>query len=150
MAKFNLKRQGVQVFIPTIKITSRKGNTFLKKSVSLFPGYFFISFDSRNISWYTINSTYGVSKLVSFGKEPSIVPIKLIEILKQQCDDNNNFNSFHKLCAGNKVEIVNGPFSNFVGKIEKIEASKRIWVLLDYMKHKIPIVVKPKYLRILN
>ena len=41
-AVLNLRKQGITVFLPQIENTDRKGNKFFKKTVSLFPGYFFI------------------------------------------------------------------------------------------------------------
>ena len=82
-AVLNLRKQGITVFLPQIENTDRKGNKFFKKTVSLFPGYFFIKFDYNFTHWHTINSTYGVLKIIMFGGKPSIVPNKIIYDLKE-------------------------------------------------------------------
>jgi transcriptional antiterminator RfaH len=40
---------------------------------------------------------------------------------------------------GDKVEILEGPFANFIATIEKHESDQRIWILLDLMGRKTKI-----------
>ena len=45
-----------------------------------------------------------------------------------------------KFQAGDKVIFTNSPFASFVGKIQKVDASYRICVLLDYIGKKFNII----------
>ena len=66
LAQRNLKRQDFEVFLPMQEITRRKASRFVSDLRPLFPGYMFVGVDSRAAPWRTINSTIGVSRLVSF------------------------------------------------------------------------------------
>ena len=78
----NLERQGFETFLPKMEITKRQKNKFIVKDVYVFPGYMFVCFDPRIITWTKINSTYGVSKILSFNNKPSEISSDLILELK--------------------------------------------------------------------
>ena len=143
----NLHRQGIELFFPQINQTFRKGNSFKTKNVPLFPGYIFINLNHEKISLNKINSTYGISRLVSFGKNPAVVPFELIKSLKKNCDAEDNFISTNKYNLGDFIEIKNGPFSKLIGKIFKIESDKRIWILLEMMNSEINIISSSQSLK---
>ena len=84
LAKRNLERQGVEVFLPEMNITQRKNNKFLVKNVYVFPGYIFISIDEDVFSWTKINNTYGVSKILAFNNRPAEVSSDIIMQLKNK------------------------------------------------------------------
>ena len=50
----NLKRQGLQTFLPLIKNTKRKCSKFVNDIRPLFPGYLFVNFDLEVFSWNKI------------------------------------------------------------------------------------------------
>ena len=129
----NLERQGFQTFMPKIKVTTIKENKFINKEVFLFPGYAFIGVDLQNSYWTKINSTYGVSKLLSFNNRPSEVPLDLIVELKKRFQDNINPTINVKLKSGDKIKFNTGPFADLVTKIESVNSKKRINVLLEIM-----------------
>lgn len=149
-ATLHLKRQGVDVFCPNIIQTYRRGTKFITKTSPLFPGYIFFNINNNLVSWKSINSTYGVNKIVSFGKFPCQVPIQIIQNLKKNCDQNNVIFNFSKLEIGDEIKFEKGPFTNLIGKILRIESNKRIWILLDYMNKKAKVTSNMEHLRKLN
>jgi transcriptional antiterminator RfaH len=38
-----------------------------------------------------------------------------------------------ELLAGDTVRISNGPFSQFIATLERVEPERRVWVLLDLL-----------------
>jgi len=129
----NLERQGFETFMPKIKATTRKENKFINKEVFLFPGYAFVGVDLQNSYWTKINSTYGVSKLLSFNNKPSKVPLDFIVALKKRFQDNINPIINENLKSGDIIKFNTGPFADLVTKIESVDSIKRINVLLQIM-----------------
>ena len=86
----NLEQQGFQTFLPKMEITQRKENKFIVKYAYVFPGYMFVCFDPHSITWTKINSTYGVSKILTFNKKPSEISSDLILGLKNRYEINSN------------------------------------------------------------
>ena len=146
LALRNLERQGFDIFMPKIKATTRKENTFINKEVFVFPGYAFIGVDLKNSYWTKINSTYGVSKLLSFNNKPSEVPFDLIVELKSRFKDNIKPIINEKLKGGDTIKFSNGPFTDLVTKIESVDSKNRIYVLLEVMggHRKLEINLKEK------
>ena len=73
----------------------------------------FVACDPEQAPWRKINSTYGISRILSFAEGPKPMPEALI--------------------AGQSVEMHSGPFSNFIATVEQMASDARIWVLLDFM-----------------
>ena len=133
LAVRNLERQGFQTFLPKMKATIKKVNTFINKDVLVFPGYAFIGIDLHNSYWAKINNTYGVSKLLSFNNKHSEVPLDFMVAIKKRFEDNINPIIDKNLKRGDTIKFNNGPFADLVANIESIDAKKRIYVLLEVM-----------------
>ena len=133
LAAGNLQRQGFETFLPLQEITRLKTSRFTVNLRPLFPGYMFVGVALNAAPWRTINSTIGVSRLVSFANNYKPLPLNLISGLMLRCDDGGKLLPPKTLNAGESVEVVKGPFANFVATVEKIDAQQRVWVLMEFM-----------------
>jgi transcriptional antiterminator RfaH len=133
LAAKNLNRQGFETFLPLHETTSRRLSRFINTSKPLFPGYMFIKFDRAESEWHKINSTYGVSHLITFNTILKSIPTSFVDHLMKQYDLSG------KLKKGDQVEVLKGPFANFIATVEKYEADQRIWILMDLMGGKTKI-----------
>jgi transcriptional antiterminator RfaH len=136
VAERNLHRQGFQTFLPMQKITRRKASRFVSDQKPLFPGYMFVKVNSELAPWRSINSTFGVSKLVSFEGKPKPLPLQLISGLMLRCDASGTLLPPKSLNEGDSVEMLTGPFATFVATVDTIDPEQRIWVLMDFMGQK--------------
>jgi len=133
IADKNLKRQGFKTFLPMEEETRQRGGKFVNAARPLFPGYIFVTFDAARGFWRTVNSTYGVTRLVSFGKEPAAVPLDVVSKLMLRCDTEGNLLPPKPPKPGDQVSLTKGPFANFVAEVEKIAPDRRVWVLMEIM-----------------
>lgn len=133
VAERNLHRQGFETFLPMREVTGRKTNHFKSDLSPLFPGYMFVAADPETGPWRKINSSYGVSKLVSFDAKPAPVPLNLISGLMLRCDGSGLLLPARELSPGEKVEVLSGPFANFIATVDTIDSERRIWVLMEFM-----------------
>jgi transcriptional antiterminator RfaH len=148
LAERNLHRQGFETFLPMQKITRRKASSFVSDLKPLFPGYMFVSVNSDLAPWRTINSTIGVSKLVSFEGKPKPLPLQLISGLMLRCDASGILLPPKSLSEGDSVEMLTGTFANFIATVDTIDPEQRIWVLLDFMGQKTRMQVTADKLQI--
>jgi transcriptional antiterminator RfaH len=148
MAERNLRRQRFQTFLPLREETKRKSSRFITTLRPLFKGYMFVAFDTAKGGWRAINSTYGVSRLVSFGNEPQPVPLDLISRLMLRCDEGGKLLPPRILTTGDAVKISGGPFAEFVSTVEEIGPDQRVWVLLDLMGQTTRVAVQPEALQV--
>jgi len=149
MAERNLRRQRFQTFLPMHEENRRRAGLFITTLRPLFTGYLFVAFDTAKGGWRAINSTYGVSRLVSFGVEPQPVPLDLISRLMLRCDEGGKLLPPPILKTGDAVKISGGPFAEFIATVETISPDRRVWVLLDLMGRTTRLAVQPEALRVL-
>ena len=148
LAQRNLHRQGFETFLPMQKITRRKNSRFVSDLQPLFPGYMFGGVNSALAPWHAINSTIGVSRLVCFEGKPKPLPVQLISGLMLRCDASGTLLPPKSLSAGDSVEILTGPFANFIATVDTIDPKQRIWVLLDFMGQKTRMQVNADQLQL--
>ena len=139
LATKNLNRQGFETFLPLHDTTSRRTSRFINTSKPLFPGYMFIKFDRAESEWHKINSTYGVSRLITFNSILKSIPTTFVDSLMMRYDLSGKLLPIKKLKKGDHVTVLKGPFTNFVATVEKYEADHRIWILMDLMGRKTKI-----------
>ena len=146
----NLNRQGFETFLPLNDITSRKASRFINTSQPLFPGYMFVTFDRSNTEWAKINHTYGVLRLITFNSILKSIPNKFIYGLMKRCDLLGKLLPVNVINRGDQVEILKGPFANFIAKVETFETDQRIWILMDFMGRKTKIQAPAENLQLSN
>lgn len=147
IADKNLKRQGFNTFLPTQEETRKRNGKFITAIRPLFPGYIFVAFDVARGFWRSVNSTYGVTRLVSFGNEPTVVPPDLVAQLMQRCDENGRLLPPKRLQTGDKVTVTKGPFADFVAEVENIAQDRRVWVLMEIMGGQTRVAIRAEQLQ---
>jgi len=148
IAERNLRRQGFAVFAPTLAQTIRRAGRFVPEQRPLFPGYLFVGFVPQSAPWSAINSTSGVSRLVSFrAGSPAEVPQPIISGLMARCDEAAQLLPPKDLAPGTEVQLIGGPFADFIGTVEAMAPDRRVWVLLECMGQTARLAVKVEGLR---
>ena len=88
-----------------------------------------------------INSTVGVARLVSFDGQPKALPPDLIAGLMARCDTQGRVLPPDQFAPGDELQVMSGPFAEYVATIEKIDAEQRIWLLMEFMGQKTRMAV---------
>ena len=133
-AQTNLDRQGFETFMPLHRKTVRHARQMRNVLRPVFPGYLFIKFGSDRGDWRKINSTFGVSQLITFevGK-PAPVPNALMAGLRARCDDHHVLQPSSDLRTGARVRMLSGAFADFVGEVEGMVANDCVRLLFEFM-----------------
>lgn len=141
-AVVNLERQNIHSFMAHRKVLRRVGQRQTQKKQPLFPGYLFIHINPSTTQWRSINSTYGVSRIVSFGSEkPPALPDQLISGIKLRCDEEDCLLPPVDLKIGEQVKIISGPFADFVATIETMPSQTRLGLLFEFLGQKTPVQI---------
>ena len=133
IAKKNLERQGFNVFLPYEEKIKKRYNRSTHYLCPLFLGYMFIEFELHPPQWIAINSTPGVTRLLSQNKAPRSVPDHIILELINRCDKNGKLLKCKRLKAGDKIKLINSPFDDLITNIEKVDCEQRIWILMNIL-----------------
>ena len=107
-AEENLLNQGFDIFHPTLLCRKKRRGKVEWVNEPLFPYYLFIYLDQLQSNWRPIRSTRGVSRIVTFGDRPAVIPHELIALLKAREDQDALPSTFE---AGQEVTVENGPFA---------------------------------------
>ena len=147
IAERNLVQQGFRTFLPQHEETTRVRGKFIAQMRPLFPGYLFVALEMLHGGWRAVNSTYGITRIVSLGKEPTPVPLGLVSQLMLRCDQEGKLLPPKILKRGDQVMIAKGPFMNMIATIESVDPDRRVWVLMDIMGGQTRVAVDASQLR---
>src|SRR5438105_14046990 len=74
----NLLRQGYEVYLPRYLKRRRHARKTDFTAKPLFPRYMFVAIDMATQRWRSVQSTFGVSRLVTNGYDPAMLPEGLL------------------------------------------------------------------------
>jgi transcriptional antiterminator RfaH len=132
-AQDNLNRQGWTCFCPLITRTHRVGRRLSSRPSPLFPGYLFVSFDPSRSQWRSIDSTFGVRRIVKACDTPTRLPAGIVEAFQAMLNDSGEVDFSLKMREGARVQFTQGPFAHLIGTLEHLDRNGRVTVLLDIL-----------------
>jgi transcriptional antiterminator RfaH len=139
----NLRRQGYEAYMPRYLKRRRHARKVDFAAKPLFPRYMFVAIDMATQRWRSIQSTFGVSRLVTHGDEPAVLPEAVVGALKAREDDRG----FIKLDArpafapGDKVRVLAGAFMDNAGLFNGMADHDRVSILLDMLGRKVRVML---------
>lgn len=138
-ALLNLERQGFQAFVPRRFETKRVRQRFVTRLTPVFSRYLMVALDLDRDPWHVINSTYGVSRIVSFGQRPQPLPTGVAETLRDSLDDKGVLQFEELLAPGDSVRLLRGPFAEQLGVLQSLDDKGRVKLLLEILGGKVLI-----------
>lgn len=139
----NLVRQGYNIYLPRYLKRRRHARKVDFVAKPLFPRYVFVAIDTASQRWRSIQSTHGVSRLVTNGDEPAMVPEGVIQSLKAR-EDSKGFiglDSKPAFAPGDKVRVVAGTFMDSAGLFSGLADHDRVSILLDMLGRKVRVLL---------
>ncbi|TIX02642.1 MAG: transcription antiterminator NusG [Mesorhizobium sp.] len=141
LAERHLLSQNFQTYLPKRRRTVRHARIVRTVSSAYFDCYLFVSLAVHQQSWYPINSTVGVRKIVMSKGMPIPAPYGVIESLISATDDDGILHPDILLRPGQRVRIIDGPFSDQLGVLDHVGSAGAVRILLDIMNRSIPITI---------
>jgi transcription termination/antitermination protein NusG len=129
----------LQVLVPMedeIEIKDGKRRHVQKR---IFPGYILVKMKMSNESWFVVRNTPGVTSFVGSGNKP--VPLQEKEIKSIQKQIKAEAPKVRvEYQVGENVRVIDGPFSDFHGKVDEINADKgKLKVLVNMFGRETPV-----------
>jgi transcriptional antiterminator NusG len=123
-----------EVLVPTeeeLDIREGQRRTVSKK---VFPGYILVNMALTDNSWYVVRNTPGVTGFVTSGDPPRPVPLEDDEVkaivVQMEAEAPRVKVGLDK---GEKIRIIDGPFSDFIGTVDELYPDKgKIRVLVSF------------------
>jgi len=129
----------IKVFIPhQQKIVISEGK---KRSVDerLFPGYVIVQMVMSDDAWLMVRSTRGVTGFVGMGSTPTPLPEQEVKtLMKFTKMEAPKFEA--KFSVGDSVKIMEGPFRDFLGKVDEVNDDQgKVKVLISFFGKETPV-----------
>ncbi len=105
----------------------------------IFPGYILVRMKMSDESWYVVRNTPGVTSFVGSGNKPVPLQEKEVKsILKQTQRKEPTIRVEYQV--GEAVRVVDGPFTDFMGKVDEINPEKgKLKVLVNMFGRETPV-----------
>ncbi|MEK7650853.1 MAG: transcription termination/antitermination protein NusG [Patescibacteria group bacterium] len=130
-----------QVIVPTEKKVKVKGGKRVTVEEKIYPGYVLVEMMVTEDSWYVVRNTPRVTGFVGSGVVP--VPLDASEIagLFARMDTDN---VKHKIdfSIGEAIQITDGPFKDFEGKVSELDDERgKVKVLVSLFGRETPVEI---------
>lgn len=134
-----MKDKIFDVVVPTeeeIEVKEGKRRTVERR---VFPGYILVQMFMNEESWYVVRNTPGVTGFVGMGNTPTpLRPEEVSQILKRMEAEAPKVKVTFK--PGQKVRIVDGPFNDFIGTVDKIDMDRtKVRVMVSFFGRETPV-----------
>lgn len=127
------------VLIPTekkIKIKNGKRKVVTEK---IFPGYVLVEMIVTDDSWYVVRNTPNVTGFIGTGTTPTPVSDQEMEYLQKRMGLEEPKYKID-IEPGSPVQIVDGPFKNFEGKVSSLDEERgKVKVLVAMFGRETPV-----------
>jgi len=135
----SLRDKIFRILVPTESELRTRGGKKTEVKRKLYPGYVLIDMILDDSTWYLVKSTTGVTGFIPPGNKP--VPLQDREVKDiLEAIEGNVPAPVIKFEKGEVVRVTAGPFTEFTGKIEEINADKeKLKVLISIFGRDTPV-----------
>lgn len=143
IASMDMRNKIFRVIVPMeeeVEIKQGQRRTVQRKT---FPGYVLVEMIMGDESWNVVRYTPGVTSFVGSGAKP--VPLledEIRTILKQVTKETEKPKAKVSFSKGQSVRVIDGPFTDFIGKVSEINPEKnKVTVLVSFFGRETPVVL---------
>ncbi len=128
-----------EVMVPTEAETRTRAGKKTEVKRKVFPGYVLIEMELDDSTWYLVKSTTGVTGFVSSGNKPVPLQQREVDVILEAARGAAPV-VVARFDKGEVVRVVSGPFTEFTGKIEEVNADKeKLKVLISIFGRDTPV-----------
>ncbi len=126
-----LFKKAHEVFLPQIRVRSRRRDRRVMLDVPLFPGYVFVRSNLHPTHHLDILKTVGAVRLIGNKDLPVPVPDQTVASLKIMVSREGQIQTGRRLRRGDRVIVVQGPFTGVVGTFTRYRGIGRVVVQIE-------------------
>jgi transcription antitermination factor NusG len=113
-----LRRKRFEVFLPCVRVPSRRRDRRVMLDQPLFPGYLFLRFAPSRADYVTVASTEGVVKVLGEGWEAlQPVPDGQVDAVRRLVTSAEGARAVPWIRVGDRVRIARGPLAGLEGLV---------------------------------
>ena len=134
-----LKDKISRILVPVEEETRNRNGRRATIKRKVFPGYVLIEMELNDQTWYLVKNTIGVTGFVSSGNKPVPLQEKEVDnILESLAGGGARLTPQWQ--KGEVIRVTSGPFADFNGTIEEVNADKqKVKVLISIFGRDTPV-----------
>ena len=142
MKQLGLSEQFADIVVPTEEIVEMKGGQKKTSERKYFPGYVLVNMNLNDETWHFVNSIPNVMGFIGGSSEkPAPISDKEVMIILNKAEDAANAprpkTSYQ---PGEVVRVIDGPFNDFNGVVEKVNYEKsKLFVAVQILGRPTPV-----------
>lgn len=135
----HLEDKILDVLVPTQDKIEIKGGKKVNIKEKIFPGYIIVKMVLDDDSWLAVRTTQGVTSFVGMGNKPTPISEKEVQtIIKFTMEEAPTYKQV--FTVNDAVKIVDGPFADFIGKVDNIDEERgKVKVLVSIFGRETPV-----------
>jgi transcription antitermination factor NusG len=140
-----LQAHGIEAYYPVLHVAPV--NPRARKQRPFFPGYLFVHVDFAEMERSVLQWMPGSAGLVLFGFEPPIVPVSVLNNIRNEVNILNKAEKkAHQFDKGDTVLITEGPFAGYKAIFDmRLSDEERVLVLLQLLEEQnVRLSLSPK------
>ncbi len=128
------------VMVPTEEVIEIKDGQRRHVAKRIFPGYILVQMVMSDESWYVVRNTPGVTSFVGSGTRPVPLQDSEVRVIQHQAVKDAATKVQVEFNVGDSVRVVDGPFTDFHGKVGEINADKgKLKVMVNMFGRETPV-----------
>lgn len=128
-----LQKKTIESFLPTSHVKSKRKDRRVMLDLPLFPGYVFVRTHLHTDNYLSILKTPGAVRLIGNTQGPVPVEQSVIESLRIMVSSKSPILTGFELHSGEKIIVVNGPFTGVTGFFIRYSGHGRVVVHIDIL-----------------
>jgi len=142
LVKIQLNVKKFEVFLPKIKVLSRRIDRRKIIEKPLFPGYLFARTELKPENYLRIIRCQGVVRVLGYREDyKNYVPDEVIESIMKMIKDEKQVNVVPKVIKGDKVRIVGGPLDGCIGSVLELRGDRHLVVAVELLSRSVSVVL---------
>jgi transcription termination/antitermination protein NusG len=127
------------VLVPVQDKIEIRGGKKTEVKEKIFPGYILVKMELDDNTWLAVRTTQGVTSFVGIGNKPTPIPEAEVQTIVRFTQVQAP--TFKQIFVPNDtIKIVDGPFSEFIGKVDSVDEEKgKVRVLVSIFGRETPV-----------
>lgn len=138
----SLEGKELRVFLPKVRVLSRRRDRRKMIEVPLFSSYLFVKTALDPEIRLAIQKTPGVVRILGHGREPRPIPADQVHSLLTLVESGREIEPYPYLHVGSRVRVTSGPIKDAIGLlVEKHDRKQRLIVCVDIMNQAVSVTL---------
>lgn len=136
----HLEEKILEILVPTQEKIEIRGGKKETIKENIFPGYILIKMVLDDNSWLAVRTTQGVTAFIGMGHKPTPISEEEVRSIMAFMSQEAQPTFKQIFSEGDTIKIIDGPFAEFIGKIESVDKERgKVKVLVSIFGRETPV-----------